>query len=466
MMAIKTTAATRRDRRAGLGALSLAGARGAAILVTLVSVPLTFPYLGAEQFGVWMTINSVVALLSFTDLGLGNSLMTLVAEDDGQDDVQAAAVHTSSAFFALAAVAATLGLAFAAIYPRVPWADLFNVASGRARAEAGPATAVLVSCFLLSLPLTVVQKVQLAYQDGFRKGIWDAAGSIGALAGIVIVVAAGGSLPWLVGGFAGGPVLAALANTVLWFGRMHPALRPRWSRVRRRVAAELVRYGSVYMLLQLAAMVAFFSDALVLARILGPKAVADYSVAWKLFSVVSLTMSLALMPLWPAYSEAAARRDTQWVRRMLRRSIRLTLLVTIPASCILLALGNPIIEVWVGSRANPPFALLAALAAWTVLGTVGVALAMFMNALKIVRLQLIVAGVMAAVNLALSIVLTQAVGISGVVWGTVISYSLLALLPLGIAVPRILRRLDERARDAATPPAPAPIPAELPVSNA
>jgi O-antigen/teichoic acid export membrane protein len=408
----------------------------------------------------------VIALMTFTDLGLGNGLMTLVAEDDGRDDEEEAARHASNAFFGLTAVASLLGVVFAVVHPFVPWEELFNVSSSRASSEAGAATAVMVACFLLTMPLTVVQKLQLGYQDGLRKGLWDAAGCLVALVGIVVVVIAEGSLPLLVGAFAGGPLVAALVNTGVWFGRTHPRVRPRWSLVRRETTLELLRVGFVYMLLQLAAMVAFFSDALILARILGPEAVADYSVAWKLFSVVSLTLSLALAPLWPAYSEAAARHDAGWVRSTLRRSIRLTLLATVPASCVLLVLAEPLIELWTDARADPPFALLAALAGWTVIGSVGVGLAMFLNALKIVRLQLVVALAMAVTNVALSIALTHAVGIEGVVLATLISYTLLALVPLGLAVPRILRRLDERALARAEHAAPAALSAELPVSHA
>jgi len=315
----------------------------------------------------------------------------------------------------------------------------------------------MVGCFLASLPLTVVQKVQMGVQEGSRKAAWDVVGSALSLVGIVAVVLADGSLPLLVAAFAGGPVIAALVNSLHWFGRLRPALRPRLARARARVGAELVRLGAVYMLLQLSAMVSFFADAILIAHVLGPAEVTDYSVGWKLFSAVSLTVSVALMPLWPAYAEAAARHDVEWVRATLRRSMRLVLLVTVPSSLVLLALGGPLIELWTSSDADPPFALLAALAAWTVLGSVGVALAMCLNALKVVRLQLMAGAAMAVTNVALSIALLHAVGVEGAVLGTLVSYTLTALIPLGLAVPGILDRVGrgaDPADAAASPPVP------------
>src|ERR1700685_3295376 len=39
------------------------------VLTSLISVPLTLHYLGVERYGLWMTISSLIACLSFADLG-------------------------------------------------------------------------------------------------------------------------------------------------------------------------------------------------------------------------------------------------------------------------------------------------------------------------------------------------------------------------------------------------------------
>jgi len=75
-----------RFRRASLSAATSAGAKGIALFTTAVSVPLTLGYLGSERFGVWMTLSALIALLGFTDLGIGNSLLNSVAHAAGRDD--------------------------------------------------------------------------------------------------------------------------------------------------------------------------------------------------------------------------------------------------------------------------------------------------------------------------------------------------------------------------------------------
>ncbi|MGA7315646.1 MAG: hypothetical protein WBX22_16905 [Silvibacterium sp.] len=43
-----------------------------AVSTSLVTIPMALHYLETEQFGLWMTISSVVAILGFADFGIGN----------------------------------------------------------------------------------------------------------------------------------------------------------------------------------------------------------------------------------------------------------------------------------------------------------------------------------------------------------------------------------------------------------
>ena len=58
-------------------------------------MPLTVHYLGAERYGVWLTISSLLTWMSMTDFGLaGNALVNVLAEASGKDDQSGgAALH-------------------------------------------------------------------------------------------------------------------------------------------------------------------------------------------------------------------------------------------------------------------------------------------------------------------------------------------------------------------------------------
>src|SRR5439155_14854316 len=111
--------ARERKRRVLLTAVSTIFSKAVSLLIILVSVPLTVHYLGPERYGLWMTISSFIALMSFADLGLGNGLVNAISQADGAGDRQLARRSVSAGFFLLLGVSVGLGVVFAVIYPFV-----------------------------------------------------------------------------------------------------------------------------------------------------------------------------------------------------------------------------------------------------------------------------------------------------------------------------------------------------------
>ena len=57
-----------------------------ALAVMLLSIRWTLPYLGAERFGVWMTVASFTTMLVVLDLGIGNALINHSAHAAAEDN--------------------------------------------------------------------------------------------------------------------------------------------------------------------------------------------------------------------------------------------------------------------------------------------------------------------------------------------------------------------------------------------
>jgi O-antigen/teichoic acid export membrane protein len=436
-----------RLRRAGLTSVAIIGSRAIGAVTTIISVPLTLSYLGTERYGLWMTISSLIAFLAFTDLGIGNGLLTAIAHAHGRKDREATMRYAASGVWALAAVAAAIVIGLAATYPFISWADLFNISDPRARAESAPAMLAFGWCFALSLPLSAVSQIRYGLQEGYLNSAFVAAGNLLALAALLAVIGLRLGLPVLVVALMGAPLLTGLLNAGLLFGRQRPWLTPRIERVDGPTVSVLLRSGWQFLVLQLAMAAAFYSDSLIAARIIGPTAVAEYAVAVRLFLIPTILVTAGLSPLWPAYGEAIARGDIEWIRVTLRRSLALAILITLPLSVLLALAAEPILYVWIGEAVRPPPALIAGMAAWTVLNAIGTAVAMYLNGLHLLRVQVVTAVVMAVLNVTLSVVLAMRIGVAGVILGTVIAYPLSTLIPLLVYLPRTLRRLGPATRE-------------------
>jgi len=431
-----------RHRKIVLTAAAAAIAKAVQAGSFLISVPLTLQYLGPERFGLWMTISSVIVMLGFADLGIGNGLLNAVSEASGKGDNEAIRRYISSAFFILGGIALGTLAIFLLAYPFISWASLFNVKSPLAAQESGYAVLAFILCFVLNIPAGIVQRTQMGLQMGFVAHIWQIAGGVLSLLAILLAIHLQLSLPWLVFALAGTPVLVAALNGMLFFGGARPDVRPAKRFLSREAMRKVTHAGLLFLVLQIAAAAAFASDNIVIARMLGPEAVTQYAVPEKMFSVVPMLLGMILMPLWPAYGEAMAKGDGRWVRTIFGRSLKIALAVASILAFLLGYFAADILSLWVGHQVSPPLMLLLGMAVWKVFEGWGMAVGVFLNGANIVRLQAALATLMAVLAITLKIALIGPMGVAGVVWATIIAYVTVTFVPLSLVIPRLLRRFE------------------------
>lgn len=410
------------------------------MLTTFVAMRLAFRALGNELFGVWATIVSFTATLSFADLGIGNGLLNLLAPRMRPEERPAARAAVSSAFWTLAALAVVLELAAFVAAPHAA-ASLFSDVHS---AQVPAALLAFGTIFCVALPLGTAQRIYLAAQEAYAYSVWEAVGAAASLLFVVAAIATGGNLPALVAAAVSAPLATAIAGSVsLW--RRKPWLRPSLPLVSGDVVRKLMKMGFWFLALQAAAAIAFSTDAIVAARELGAGAVSSYAVVARLFSYLTMLVAVVLTPLWPAFGEAMARGDVDWIRAALRRSIGLALLITGAGSALLVAAARPFIRWWIGEPAVPPVALLTGLAALTVLTGVISCYATLLNGVNALAFQAICGGVMAAAALAAKIVFVRRWGVAGLPWGTLVAYAAVSAIPMHLYARRVLRAADKIA---------------------
>jgi O-antigen/teichoic acid export membrane protein len=390
----------------------------------------------------WMVMSSLIAFIGFADLGIGNGVLTLVASSSGKDDFDAIRKIVSGGFFALGLITAALLTMFALVYPFFDWSKLFNVNSDLARSEAGLAFVIFFGAIAAAIPLGVVQKLQTGLQQGFVVSLWQSLSSLLGLAGLLIVIHFQGGLPWLVFAMTTAPLLAGLLNSVSFFWFARPDLRPRLAFVDRDTMVRVVRSGSFFLILQVAGALTFASDSIIITQAMGADAVAAYAVPEKMFSLVSVLLSMVTVPLWPAYGEAIARGDHLWVRRTLARSVAFAGLAAAAMSCILVFFGPPLLTLWVGRVIDPPFALLLGFGVWKVIEACGNSLAILLNGANIIAAQTVFAILMALAGVFLKSLSVREFGASGVIWATSLVY-VVFIVP---AVPYFLRLVQIKLR--------------------
>ena len=406
--------------------------RAVAMAASFLAIPLMIGYLGQEQFGVWSTLLTVMSWVVFFDLGVGNGLRNKVAESLAKNERGEAARYIASGYTLLGLIALALWALVTATSFIIPWQVVFNI---QAISEATLRTTVQIAVFfivlnfwigLIAALLGAVQKTSVVALGQLISNL--------AVLGLVYVLTqtthASISQLALVYGLS---LVTANILLSLWFYRRHPELRPH-PYLDKRHARPLLHVGLQFFTIQLAVLVIFTTDKMLITQLFGPQYVTQYEVVFKLFSVITLAHGLISAPLWSAYTDAYHRGDLVWIESMLRKQMMIFGGIVLAV----LALGlsaRSIIAVWIGREQVVSSPLIIVTGIFVLLSIWNNIFAMFVNGIGKIKLQLYTAVVAMLVNIPLSIFFGAflGLGLSGIVLGTICSL-LLAAVALPIQV--------------------------------
>lgn len=421
--------------------ITAAAARGVNLIVSFISVPLAVGYLGRDRYGAWITISSLLVFLSFTNFGLGSSLLNAISDAHGRDDRPQAQRYVASAFWLLVIIGILLWVPFAGASHWIS-AQLFSGGGNSSLlAEASPAILIAITIFFLNFPLGLYSEVLTAYQQRAIVNICAIITSIGNLVAIVAVVTLKGGLVWLVLAYSGCGLLVSAVTSVWLYYHAKPWLRPSISAVDSSLVGNLFRSGWKFLVTSIFWIVNLQTDNLIISHFLGPGAVTPYSIAYRLLSYAVIFQSFAVPALWPAYSEARVRNDTAWIRRAFKTNLIFSFVSSLPLTILFVVFGQQIIGLWAGPTAVPPFLLLVWMAIWNLMLATLSAASLLLNAFGRLTGMTIYGTVTAVVNIVLSVILVQRWGVSGVVFASVVSVGLLSYLPTFIEARKALQKL-------------------------
>jgi O-antigen/teichoic acid export membrane protein len=411
--------------------------KAVAMAASFLAIPLMIRYLGQEQFGVWSTLLTVMSWIVFFDLGIGNGLRNKVAEALARNDKSEAASYIASGYSLIGLIAFMLWVLVTAASFFVPWQIVFNT---QAIPEAVLRLTVQIATFFVFLNFWIglVSALLGAMQKTALTALGQLISNVLALMLVFVLTktteASISNLAFTYG------ISLVVANIVLsfWLYRRNPELRPTLYLDKRHVH-PLLSVGMQFFTIQLAVLVIFTTDKMLITQLFGPQYVAQYEVVFKLFSVITFAHSLISAPLWSAYTDAYHRKDIIWIKRMLSKQMAIYGGVVL-AVILMGLLARSIIAVWVGRELEVALPLVMTIGLFVLVSIWNNVYAMFVNGIGRIKAQLYTAVIAMLLNIPLALLFTKhfGFGISGIVLATCVSL-LIAAIVLPIQVHRIVR---------------------------
>src|ERR1700761_4549467 len=434
-----------RYRRAGITASSSFIAKALNILISFLSVPLTVHYLGAERYGVWLTISSLITWMSMTDFGLaGVALVNVLSEASGKDNRVSAQEYTASAWWSLTGVSIVAGILALAFFRYIPWRTVFRVSAATSTHELQLACALTLLFFVIGFPLSVQLSIYNAYQDGFLANVWSISGNALSLIALVVVSQTHGGLPQLVLALSGTRSLVAIANIFFLFRRYYWIV-PKPSAVRWHCTKRLFKLGSKYLVTQLASLGIYQSQPMVITQLLGPSKVVIFVVAYKIISLPMDLTFMATQPFISAFGEAKARHDWQWIKNAYKNCVKASLVFGLPMALFLCLFAKPLIRIWAGAVAVPSNSLVLWLSVYSVIGILLMAAGQLLSGVERVDPLALSVTLCAFGVVGSSIALSPRWGLTGIAFGMAMS-KLFTFWPIQLyEVRRIFRSVNREA---------------------
>lgn len=438
-----------RGKAFGLFFMTSLASRAVGIACQLLQVPIALSVLGAEAFGLWMTLYSFTYLMNFADCGVGIGVQNKIAEAFSIDDRDTARLLFNSAFVFLLAVSSVLALILIPATFALNATSMFGLTEASVIAQAPLAMAIMAGSFAFNLPLGLAQRLAYGQQKGWMHNASQALGNLvglGALyvaarmhapLGLIILTT---TLPNLL---ANGVLLVALMKPLRW-------LSARGFSFRLDVLKGLLGLGALFSIQQILGTVVFALPAIVISGSLGAAAVTPYNLCQRLFNLFAVIQNAFMLPLWPAYSEAKVRGEFGWIRKTLQRSVAATLGLSIFPMALGALFAPWILHLWVGGASPdtlPSLSLVWLLFAWNALIFLQQPFGYLLAGVSEVRRLTVYSIVNAAVAIPLMYWLVGSMRAHGVVLALLLAYLPFNMLGSVLETFRFLRAHPARDRD-------------------
>ncbi len=325
----------------------------------LVMVPILVSRFGLERYGLWATASALVSAAVFADFGLGSGLLTRLTVAVSQGRTQESRDLVQTALLLVASTAAVLALV----------AGLILALSGTPvpgdEADLQKTLIIIGGAFLVNLPLSLVHRVELAYQSIVASNVWQALGSIFSVSFGLMAVALGASFLVVVAASVAGLPMANALNWA-WFTLIRRPEAALWrGRPRASLAPAIYSLGLPFLLLNGLIALAANGDLLIVGWADGYSASGLLSIALRYMAVVNILVAAVAMAFWPSAGDAFARGDSEWVAAMTRRTARYSGVAALAVGGILVAVSAATLPLWLGDgEVAPGTGLLLSCVAW------------------------------------------------------------------------------------------------------
>ncbi|MBA1234355.1 oligosaccharide flippase family protein [Pseudomonas stutzeri] len=392
-----------------------------AFIAYFYSISIQLDILGAEMYGVWATLLSIITWVVFFDFGVGNGIKNHLTTAFARNNIQQARKIISTSYVIIFLMAVIIFVAIALAVYGFSMRAMLNTAI---IPEATLKKLVIILFFFVAchFVLAFVRQFIFAVQKNALNELEQFVFYLFLIAGLLLAGVRGNrDLISVAAVYGVALALSKIILTIYFFSR-YSNLIPDRRFFTRELIKPLASNSAAFFALQLVSLAVLLTDRVIIIQLLGPLHVTEYDLVYRLFSVFLVLHSIINAPMWSAYTEAYAKQDVIWIKKNIRRMNYVVLLI-LPALFFLVVWHEYIFSLWLGEGFAISKDVVTAMAVLIVVMTFANNYAFLLNAINKLGFQFYMLGVGAIVKLPIAMLLIKYTSMEGeaVIWATVIS---------------------------------------------
>lgn len=395
--------------------------KGLSMIISYIYVPVVLFYLGEVKYGVWTTILNVLSWISYFDIGIGNGLRNKLAETLVKKDekkIEHIRQYISSAYIMLALIVFIVIVIGSILSSFVNWEALFGVIDF----DENLMFIMLISIIFVGINfwLSLCKSIYYAIQSNSTVGLMGVLQQLLMLLGVFLLIQYNSPSILLVAilyGFSDFIVSIIFSGLLL---KKNRAFIPNFKYYSKKEAMETTNLGLKFFIVQIAALVLFTTDNLIISHFIGPAEVTSYSIVNKLFSVGTALFTMLIAPYWSRTAAAKSKNDYRMIKNSINSMYKLMFL-GILGVVLLVIIFKPLAGIWLQQELYYPVGLIPLMGIYTIIYMWNAIYSQIANGLSLMNVLVPVAIIQGIINIPLSLIflLYLDMGVTGVLLGTV-----------------------------------------------
>lgn len=324
--------------------------KGCSIAISLLIVPLSLHYVDKSQYGIWLTLSSMVAWISFFDIGFTQGLRNKFAEAKAKGDIMLARIYISTTYFYIGIIFLLVWVILLIVSQIVNWSSLLNISPDMEQ-QVSRLVVIIFTYFCFQFVFRIINTMLIADQKPAKASFLDLLGQMISLIIIFLLTRfTQGSLLNLGLAIGIAPTIVLILANVFLFKTQYKDYAPSVKLAKKEYAKDIMNLGLKFFVLQIASIVQFQTTSFLIAHYFSTSQVTSYNIAYKYFFTLQMIFNILITPLWSGTTDAYNSGDKAWIKMVVRKYL-LFLIPFVVLGAIMLAFAKPVYDLWLGKDA-------------------------------------------------------------------------------------------------------------------